>query len=138
MKSGWEMEWANFEYREFSCSHCGANHMSTSVIDDLQELRSYCPFSFIITSGYRCPEHPIEAAKPAPGPHNTGLAVDILLSHQYALKALRHAVSSVDKDGNAVWSGVGLNQRGNISKRILHLDQCEETPSRPRPHIWTY
>ena len=30
-----------------------------------------------ITSGYRSPEHPIEAKKSKPGEHTTGLAVDV-------------------------------------------------------------
>lgn len=31
-----------------------------------------------ITSGYRGPDHPIEAAKKSPGEHSTGLAVDVV------------------------------------------------------------
>lgn len=30
-----------------------------------------------VTSGYRSPEHPIEAKKKSPGEHTTGLAVDV-------------------------------------------------------------
>ena len=29
------------------------------------------------TSGYRSPDHPIEAAKKTPGEHSTGLAIDV-------------------------------------------------------------
>lgn len=31
-----------------------------------------------VTSGYRGPDHPIEAAKKRPGEHSTGLAVDVV------------------------------------------------------------
>ncbi len=31
----------------------------------------------IVTSGYRSPEHPIEAKKKSPGEHTTGLAIDV-------------------------------------------------------------
>jgi DNA-binding NarL/FixJ family response regulator len=45
-----------------------------------------------ITSGYRCPKHPIEAKKAAPGAHSTGLACDIGVSgseaHQVLLLAM--------------------------------------------------
>ena len=34
-------------------------------------------YELIITSGYRSPEHPIEAKKKTPGEHSTGLAVDV-------------------------------------------------------------
>jgi zinc D-Ala-D-Ala carboxypeptidase len=130
------MTWENFDYVEFACSHCGENEMSEFVIDHLQKLRNECDFPFIITSGYRCPEHPIEAAKSAPGPHSTGLAVDIGVSHKEALSVLFAAVLTNAEAEMSIWQGFGINQKGG--SRFIHLDQCDENERRPRPHIWSY
>ena len=126
------MSWTNFTLEEFDCSHCGENRMSTNLIDDLQELRDICGFPFIITSGYRCKDHPIEKKKLAPGPHQTGLAVDIAVSGAHALLILAASIEA------AIWTGYGLDQRGDINERFIYLDQCEEGPNRPRPTIFTY
>lgn len=125
------MTWKNFTYDEFQCQcGCGTNKMSEQVIDDLQVLRTKCGFPFRITSGYRCADHPIEKAKSKPGPHNTGLAVDIACSHLDALRLLELAHNHPE------WRGFGINQKG--AGRFIHLDQCEHAEGRPRPHIWSY
>ena len=126
------MSWDNFTYEEFACKHCGENEMKTMAIDDVQTLRTRCGFPFIITSGYRCKDHPIEKSKNTPGPHNTGLALDIAVSGQHALLVVATAIEE------AIWTGFGINQKGNIDDRFIHLDQCEEGPNRSRPWIWTY
>src|SRR6056300_680552 len=74
------MSWENFTLEEFACKHCGKNEISHDLIDKLQELREECEFPFIVTSGYRCSEHPAEINKDKPGMHAKGLAVDILLN----------------------------------------------------------
>ena len=45
--------------------------------DFLVKLEGTLGRELTITSGYRSPEHPIEAAKKKPGEHSTGLAVDV-------------------------------------------------------------
>lgn len=131
------MEWQNFEYEEFACSHCGANEMDPQVIDDLQELRTAVGAPFIITSGYRCPQHPLELAKSALGPHTTGKAMDISIRGQSALKLLVAVVlSAIEEAGEMRWSGFGFKQHGE--GRIVHLDQCSNALGRPRPTLWTY
>jgi zinc D-Ala-D-Ala carboxypeptidase len=130
------VSWDNFSYEEFACSHCGENRMVEFVIDNLQQIRAIFDFPFVITSGYRCPEHPIEKVKARPGPHTTGLAVDIALSHKEALAVQSAAIIVNDRADEWIWQGFGINQKG--SKRFLHLDQCEESEYRPRPHIWSY
>ncbi len=127
------MSWDNFTYEEFGCKcGCGTNEMESMFIDDLQAVRTRCMFPFIVTSGYRCENHPIEKSKNAPGPHNTGFAVDIAVSGKHALLVVAVAIEE------AVWTGFGINQKGDMDKRIIHLDQCEEGPNRPRPWLWTY
>ena len=58
----------------------------------LNAIREECGFPFTITSGYRSPEHPIEArkirlGKPA-GAHSTGKAVDIAVKGEKAIKLI--------------------------------------------------
>ena len=43
----------------------------------IYKLETELQRELIITSGYRSPEHPIEARKSAPGEHTTGLAIDV-------------------------------------------------------------
>lgn len=118
---------------------CGGDtKMDMAFIKLLDEFRDFCGFAFRITSAYRCPDHPIEAKKEHPGPHQTGQAVDIAVwGHSaYDLKmALGKFVPSEPRLG---FFGVGENQKGNIDSRFIHLDMCENTPYRPRPHCWTY
>ena len=71
------MSWVNFKEEEFSCKHCGKNGISHELINKLQSLRTELDFPFVITSGYRCEDHPIEAKKKTPGTHAEGLAADV-------------------------------------------------------------
>ena len=72
----WEL-YKNFTAKEFACQHCGKEGVKEELLNRLQALRTFLDFSFIVSSGYRCPNHPIEAKKSKPGTHATGLAVDI-------------------------------------------------------------
>lgn len=121
--------WKNFKIDEFACKHCGKNEISHELIDKLQSLREDLGFPFVISSGYRCDEHPIEKNKKSPGTHAQGIAVDIACSHQNALKI----VSAAEGYG---FTGIGVNQKG--SGRFIHLDIGKASASRPRPHIWSY
>jgi hypothetical protein len=74
------MNWSdypNFSAQEFNCSHCGQNEMKPEFMAKLQKLRETYGSPMKVTSGYRCPQHPIEAKKASPGAHASGLACDI-------------------------------------------------------------
>lgn len=43
----------------------------------IYQLENKLGYEITITSGYRSPEHPIEARKSKPGEHTTGLAIDV-------------------------------------------------------------
>ena len=49
-----------FKLEDFNCQETGENEMSRDFIHKLDELREACGFPFIITSGYRSPNHSIE------------------------------------------------------------------------------
>jgi uncharacterized protein YcbK (DUF882 family) len=116
--------WPNFRKEEFNCRcGCGQNEMRQEFMDRLQALRAAYGKPMHITSGYRCPQHPVEAAKATPGMHTTGLAADIGVSGSEAVQVLRLAF-------DAGFRGVGVQQKGN--GRFIHVDLREV------PTVWSY
>ena len=114
----------NFKREEFTCRcGCGRNEMKPEFLERLQALRSVYGKPMAVTSGYRCPQHPKEAAKAQPGMHNTGLAADVGISGSEAVALLRLALE-------AGFKGIGINQKGD--GRFLHFDLREV------PAIWSY
>ena len=119
----WE-QFPNFEKREFDCSHCGQNEMKSEYLHRLQALRTLYGKPMRITSGYRCPQHPIEAAKAEPGPHTTGLACDVGVEGAEAHQLLKLAL-------NQGFMGLGVQQKG--AGRFLHLDMASDYG-----RLWSY
>ena len=62
-----------FKVEDFNCQETGENEMCPDFLQKLDALREVCGFPFIITSGYRSPNHSIEKLlKQKPGTHSTG------------------------------------------------------------------
>lgn len=118
-----------FTKEELTCKHCEEYSMSDEFMKKLDQLREDMGFPFKITSAYRCPEHPIEARKKAPGAHTTGKAIDIGVSGNDAYILIEAAI----RDN---FTGIGINQKGD--GRFIHLDIIPHSPSSPRPWIWSY
>jgi zinc D-Ala-D-Ala carboxypeptidase len=116
----------NFSSKEFDCSHCGKNEMQADFMSRLQALRMKYGKPMRVTSGYRCPQHPIEAKKAKPGAHASGCACDIGVEGADAHRLLRLALE-------LGFTGIGVQQKG--TGRFLHLDTLEGAT---RPTIWTY
>lgn len=126
--------WKNFSYAELACKcgQCGPETgelISRRLMDKVQELRDQCGMPFVITSAYRCANHPIEKRKEQLGTHNKGLAVDIQASGKNAHHLLRLAMDM------GCFSGVGISQKGNGNTRFIHLD-IDTGPN--RPWVWSY
>ena len=124
-----KIDWSkypNFTAAEFSCSHCGANEINESLLNKLQLLRNKYGKPMKITSGYRCPKHPIEAKKAASGAHSTGLACDIGVSGSEAHQVLLLAME-------LGFTGIGVQQKG--TGRFIHVDL---TVGQNRPTVWSY
>jgi zinc D-Ala-D-Ala carboxypeptidase len=123
------MNWSdypNFSAQEFNCSHCGQNEMKPEFMAKLQKLRETYGAPMKVTSGYRCPQHPIEVKKARPGAHASGQAVDIGVQGSDAHTLLRMALE-------AGFTGIGVQQKG--TGRFLHLDTLEGDL---RPTVWSY
>jgi len=127
-----------FSKEELACKHClklgksidKSYHFNEDFLEALNAIREECGFPLIVTSGYRCPNHPINVQKEAEGKpfgaHAYGLAVDLSVSHKRAHKlvqvALQHGVPRI-----------GVQQKGD--GRFIHLDW---DMSLPHPTIWSY
>lgn len=128
------VDWDNSRYfkaNEFYCSHTITENMDQDFIDKLNNLRETYGKSISISSGYRDETHPVEAMKKDPkgGAHVSGKACDILVDRKDAFELLSLAFL-------VGFTGIGVNQKGG--SRFLHLDTIENSPSRPRPTIWSY
>jgi uncharacterized protein YcbK (DUF882 family) len=117
-----------FTNEELACSCCGRNDFDSDFLRLLNHLRQECDFPFVVSSAYRCPRHPIEAAKKKLGAHTTGKAVDILVYGERAQRLLQAAL-------NVGIERIGISQKGDIKARFIHLDVCHDLPS---PAIWSY
>ena len=119
-----------FTEEELVCSHCGESGMDSNFMKRIDALREELGFPFPVNSAYRCPEHPIEARKSSPGAHSTGHAIDIGVRGEQAHTLLYAAL-------DAGFTGIGVSQNGS-SGRFIHLDDIENSPSRPRPTVLSY
>ena len=117
-----------FTKEELQCSHCGESHMDESFMNYICTLRERCAFPFIVTSAYRCKDHPVEAGKASPGAHTTGKAMDIKVSGKRAWMLIKEATAM-----NFV--GIGVSQKGDPNSRFVHLDMYLDGP---RPAVWSY
>ena len=121
------MNWKYFKYEDFACKHCGANQMNTKFIDELDEMREECGFAFVITSGYRCPEHNNKVSKTGlNGPHTTGRAVDIRVQN------------GRERDAIDVASRMRHWTRFGIAKTFVHVDNLTKADGFDERVIWTY
>ena len=87
----------------------------------VDELRDRCGFPFVITSGYRSPQHPIEAKKDVPGTHSQGIAADIKITNS----AQRYTI--IKEALSMGFAGVGA------AGDFIHVDTRGSAPV-----IWTY
>lgn len=126
-------KWKNIDpAREWASKGNGSLLVETDFLDRVQKLRGMFGLPLIITSGYRDPAYNAQVAETGTtGPHTTGRAVDIRIygHHAYELVALAMASG---------FTGIGLSQKGEQTKRFVHLDDLRNGPGSPRPWVWTY
>ena len=102
--------------------------LNPQLLTQLDEVRELYDKPIIITSSYRGPDHPIEAAKPGgPGVHSLGVAVDIAaVGGTETLELVRAAIG-------AGFERIGISRKNNF----IHLDIADKTHQRNKS-IWTY
>lgn len=109
-----------FSARELRCKcGCESHGVTQKLVDKLDLLRGLWGKPLVLTSAYRCANHPEEAKKAKPGKHNEGIAVDIAVTgfDQIMLIILAYIVG---------FRGFG------IANSFLHIDL------RPNGAKWGY
>lgn len=120
-------DYPNFTREEFECKHTGKCEMQASFMQKLQGFRTAWGKPMTITSGYRAPEHPIEAAKNKPGEHSYGMCCDISVEAEDVYKFVELAI-------RYKFLRIGISQKAG-APRFVHLGDSHEFP---HPRIWTY
>lgn len=121
-----------FSPKELKCK-CGTcnsdgSEMSESFMRKMDVIRELCGFPLIVTSAYRCPAYNAKVSSTGEnGPHTTGHAIDIKVSHEQAFIFLKIALAQK-------MTGVGVQQKG--ASRFIHVDDL--AAPYPRPRIWSY
>ena len=105
-----------FKIEDFNCQETGENEMCPDFLQKLDALREMCGFPFIITSGYRSPNHSIEKKKAKPGTHAQGIAADIAVNGGAQRMAIIRNASIMG------FNGIG------VAKTFVHVDTRETTP----------
>ena len=98
--------------------------LKSEMKDFLIKLEGTIGKELIVTSGYRSPDHPIEAAKATPGEHATGLAVDVAAIGGPAVFEIVEAAIDLG------CKRIGISRKSNFIH--LGLDRNRVTS------IWTY
>lgn len=126
------MSWSSpyFSEKEMACQcGCGESPMDQDFMDKLTALREAYGKPMRITSGYRCPAHPIESKKSKPGAHSSAKACDIGVDRAEAHEIMRLAFEMGFKR-------IGVQQKGG--GRFIHLDTATEEDGFPEPTVWSY
>lgn len=111
----------NFSPSEMGCKcgKCdGSAKMDQAFMVKLQAIRDIVG-PMTVTSGYRCPQHPVEARKATPGMHGRGRAVDIAMIGGKRMLLIRAAMIN------------GMRGFG-FGASFQHLDDRDDFAS------WTY
>lgn len=115
----------DFNASEFACQHCGRLGAQFRLVEALQGLRDALGGPVVITSGYRCEKHPVEAKKQKPGFHTMGIAADIA---GHPLKKIWHTLA-----GFPEFTGIGVAPH----QGFIHVDMRGGVPSGGRV-VWAY
>ena len=119
-----------FKLREFACNCCGKNKINRTFVRILSAARERSKnedgsgIPFIITSGWRCENHP-ESIKNPTSSHIKGLAADILVKNSRE----RAVVLGALMEAGFTRFGIGHN--------FIHTDLADED-EKPQAVIWTY
>ena len=120
----------HFSKAELACK-CGCGMLpAQDFMDKIEALRRSLGFPLKVTSAARCPDHNAKMSGTGrTGPHTTGRAIDLAVSHSQAYMLVSSAMS-------AGFTGIGVQQKGG--GRFIHLDDLPNAPGQPRPTVWSY
>jgi zinc D-Ala-D-Ala carboxypeptidase len=116
----------HFSKSELFCK-CGCGMLpAQDFMDKVEKLRVAVGFPLRVTSAARCPDHNSRVSGTGrSGPHTTGRAIDLGVTHGQAYTVLAKALEMR-------FTGIGVNQKGGA--RFIHLDDL----TAGRPTVWSY
>ena len=125
--------WKYFSEEELRCKGTGELKMMEEFMDKLILLRETIKQPLVISSGYRTPEYNKRIGGSSKSAHILGKAVDVVCSGEKAYNIVKLGLE-------IGFTGIGIQQRGEHSKRFIHLDDVEPDKYEriPRPWIWSY
>lgn len=115
------IEGKHFKARELACKCCGSHGVTQDLVNRLDILRELWGKPIVLSSAYRCPNHPEERDKDTVGRHVQGIAVDIKVSGGDLINFIILAAS------------LGFKGFG-IAKTFLHIDLRKQD----RYSVWFY
>ena len=128
------MTWKHFTREEMACRcGCGRCEMDDDFMRLLDTARDIAGIPFVITSGYRCPEH--DQAVGGAGNHTQGRAADIRTADSEERMAIVRTLLGIripSMRGDGVFLGVN---RIGIGRDFIHVDTCID---RPQNMMWLY
>ena len=118
------MELKYFKRSEFTCKcGCGETVISDELLQSLDKAREFAKIPFVISSGYRCKNHP-ESKKNPTSSHIKGLAVDIKCEGSNTRAVMMDALVFADFE------------RFGLHESFIHVDI--DVFDKPSPVIWLY
>jgi len=105
-------------------SNVNLEDLNPRMIEFANNLEEAIGAELIITSGYRSPDHLIEAKKKSPGEHTTGLAIDV------AAVGGTPVYEIVEAAINLGCKRIGISRKSNFVHLGLDLSRVTS--------IWTY
>jgi len=127
----WQGNYQFFTAKEMQCKdNCGGLPPHDFMLK-LETIRQEAGFSFIVSSGFRCPIYnTVVSESGMGGPHTKG-AVDIKVYGPRALRVVELAI----KHGAL---GIGISQKGNVNNRFIHIDWADIPERGGNRAIWSY
>ncbi len=126
-----ESNWEFFSREELACRGTGECNMDENFMEKLVTLRTAYDNPMILSSAYRSPEHNANIGGAKNSPHIYGKAVDVLCYGRDAYNLLSLALQ-------LGFTGIGISQKGDVSKRFIHIDTMERSDIHMRPTLWSY
>lgn len=102
-----------------------------SFLKKLNAMRHEAGFAFLVNSGARCPAYNRKIGGAPNSAHTYGKAVDL---RAYGAKADK----IIELSYKHAMTGRGISQKGQHNKRFIHVDCMDNSPSHPRPWMWSY
>ena len=118
------MKLKHFKRSEFTCKcGCGETVINDELLYMLDKARSFAKIPFVISSGYRCENHP-ESKKNPTSSHIKGLAVDIECKDSNTRAIMMDALVYAEFE------------RFGLHKSFIHVDI--DVVDKVSPVIWMY